>query len=89
MEPAGWQSPRGFATIRVCVNDDAAVLLPAPRALNAIRVAGMRKNLAAPNPEPPAPNQYTLKYRSSSHSLTFPMYSIRAFVRVLVKRARS
>jgi len=60
---------------RICIDDDAAVLLPTPGALNAIRVAGMRKNLAAPNPEPPAPNQYTLKYRSSSHSLTFPMYS--------------
>jgi len=60
---------------RICIDDDAAVLFPPSRLLHACRIARPREDVATPNPDPQAPNQYTLKYRSSSHSLTFPMYS--------------
>src|SRR6266566_1969256 len=40
-----------------------------------LRVARTRQDVTSPKPQSQGPNQYTLKYLSSSHSLTFPMYS--------------
>ena len=60
---------------RVRRNDDAAVLLPPSCLLHSLGVAWPRQDIARAGRAPHTQRQYALKYRSSSHSLTFPMYS--------------
>src|SRR6266550_4652778 len=60
---------------RIRPDDDPAMLLPPSSQLHALRVARTRQDVTSPKPQSQGPNQYTLKYLSSSHSLTFPMYS--------------
>ena len=60
---------------RIRVDDDATVLIPLTQMLLALRVARPGQEVAGTDAESQDPNQYTLRYRSSSHSLTFPMYS--------------
>src|SRR5712692_591936 len=57
---------------RIRVDQDTAVLVPFSRALHSLGIAGPRQDVAS---DQHTQDQYTLKYRSSSHSLTFPMYS--------------
>ena len=46
-----------------------------PRKAWALGVSAARQDIARGDPQGHDDNQYTLKYRSSSHGLTFPMYS--------------
>src|SRR6267378_3012409 len=60
---------------RVGFDDDAAVLVPPSGLLHSMCVARTRQDLARAGRDPDSHHQYILTYRSSSHSLTFPMYS--------------
>src|SRR5262249_5578875 len=59
----------------VGVNDDAAMLIPLAGMLRALSIPGPRQDVTSPDPQSQGPNQYNLKYLSSSHSLPFPMSS--------------
>ena len=67
----GSQADDGVA--RIAFDNQLAMLVPLRAMLHAVRVAGLRQHFA--RRESCQENQYTLRYRSSSHSLTFPMYS--------------
>ena len=57
---------------RVRIDHDPSLLIPFAVMLHALGVARSWEDVA---PGQSNDDQYTLKYRSSSHSLTFPMYS--------------
>ncbi len=61
--------------LRIGIDDDAAMLIPLPVVLLSSCITRLRKDVAGARRERRADDQYILKYRSSSHSLTLPMYS--------------
>ena len=60
---------------RIGILGDSAMLFPPSCLLHSLRVARPRQDIAPEGRDPDSQYQYTFKYRSSSHSLTFPMNS--------------